>query len=218
VTRPEPDNRATASLLLKAGFKVELLPVMSLEILDFELPKAGDFAAIAVTSANTLRVLEQKGMLEGLRQIPLFAVGEKTAERAKAVGFAKVAAANGNLVSLAGLIKSQMRPGGKLFYPAARHLSGDLGAMLCEHGIIVKTVPVYQMAALKQPSRSQREMLENGSIDAGVFYSRRSAEIFVQLCASSGIDAARLPVLCLSQNVAEIFRAFTYPVRQTSAQ
>ncbi|VAW13909.1 Uroporphyrinogen-III synthase [hydrothermal vent metagenome] len=205
VTRPSPDNKATARLLQKAGFEVELLPVLSFQVLDFD-PPGKNISAIAVTSANALNALEQKGILDELRQIPLFAVGRKTAQKAKSLGFENVEAAGGNLVSLADLIMSRNITGGEIFYPAARHLSGDLAAMLGEHDIAVKTITAYQMEPLDKLNDHQRTMLGGDSIGAGLFYSRRSAEIFIELCAFGGVNAHNLPVLCLSQNVAEAFR------------
>jgi len=204
VTRPEPDNEQTARLLQKGGFKVELLPLLTFQALEFDLPAPEKFAAIAVTSTNALRALKQKDMLEDLRKIPLFAVGQKTAEQAKTLGFDDVEAASGNLSSLAGLISAKQLEGA-LFYPAARHLSGDLNSMLSGNEINVETVPVYEMKPLEKLDRRQQKMLRDGSIAAGLFYSRRSAQTFIKLCPSSAIDAARLPVLCLSQNVADIF-------------
>jgi len=205
VTRPAPDNRETARLLQKAGFNVELLPLLEFKALDFELPASEEFAAIAVTSTNALRALKQKNALKNFFHLPLFAVGQKTAKQAETLGFANVRAANGNLLSLVDLIKAS-RLKGTLFYPAARQLSGDLGSMLGQKELIVRTVPIYEMAALKQLSTSQSTMLEDGSIDASLFYSRRTAETFLSLCDLYALNARTLPVLCLSPNVADIFQ------------
>ncbi len=206
VTRPEPENSQTAHMLRRAGFNTEALALLEFEALEFDPPAPRDFAAIALTSANALRALEQKDLIRDLRPLPLFAVGEKTAERAKTLGFGDIHVADGSVASLAALIAAQ-KPGGRIFYPCARHLAADLAATLREHGIDVKTVPVYQMKALQQLNRQQRAMLTDGLIDAALFYSRRSAETFVRLCANAGIGAANMTVLCLSPNVADVFRA-----------
>ncbi len=205
VTRPAPANIETARLLQKAGVNVELLPLLEFKALDFELPAPEKLAAIAVTSANALHALKQNDALENFLSLPLFAVGQKTADMAKNLGFANVRTANGNLLSLVDLIKAS-RLKGALFYPAARQLSGDLGSMLYLNEVTVKTITVYEMAALKKLSHSQKTMLGDGSIDAALFYSRRTAQTFLSLCGLYELNTRHLPVLCLSPNVADIFQ------------
>jgi len=206
VTRPEPENRETVRLLRRAGFNTRSLALLEFEALGFEPPAPGEFGSVAVTSTNALRALEEQDLIRDLRPLPLFAVGEKTAERAKTLGFCDIRAAGGSVASLAALIAAY-QPGGGVFYPCARHVAGDLAAMLSGHEIIVETVPVYQMKALQQLNRQQCAMLTDGLIDAALFYSRRTGQVFIRLCADAGVEALDMAVLCLSQNVAAVFRA-----------
>jgi uroporphyrinogen-III synthase len=55
VTRPEPDNEATAAALRARGLEVLLSPVLRFEAVAFEIDSAVRYGAVVVTSGNALR-------------------------------------------------------------------------------------------------------------------------------------------------------------------
>ena len=55
VTRPHPDNEATAARLRAKGFEVLLAPMLRLEGVPFHDDGQAQYGAIVVTSANALR-------------------------------------------------------------------------------------------------------------------------------------------------------------------
>ncbi|HHG89818.1 MAG TPA: uroporphyrinogen-III synthase [Devosia sp.] len=206
ITRPAPDNQRTAKLLAAQNIETELLPLLSFGVLDAQLPDITGFAALAVTSANTIRALEELGMFGTLKHLSLFAVGEKTAESARAAGFTSISTASGNVESLGKLI-FEAGPAGPVLYPAARDRSGNLAAVLAAHNIKVTTIPVYAMQAKINLSAAETAMLRNDSIDGVLFYSARTAETFATLTQNSGLKTIRqTPALCLSRNIAEPLR------------
>jgi uroporphyrinogen-III synthase len=83
VTRPHPDNEATARALRDRGFAAALAPMLRFEPVALARDLEG-FGAVVVTSANALRAVEAQ--LAPLLQLPLFAVGEHTAAEAKRRG------------------------------------------------------------------------------------------------------------------------------------
>jgi uroporphyrinogen-III synthase len=90
---------------------------------------------------------------------------------------------------------------GPVFYPAARQQAGDLAKALAPHGVMVITAAVYEMVPAARMSPATLGELESGAIDAALFYSRRTAETFIEL--TGGLrDKAKLGMLCLSENVA----------------
>src|SRR5215472_11969636 len=102
VTRPLPDNEATAAALRARGFEAMSAPMLRFEPVPFS-GLDGDYGAVIVTSANALRAVE--GQLgEGLLKLPLLAVGETTAAAARKAGFAKVIAADGEAGALRDLV------------------------------------------------------------------------------------------------------------------
>lgn len=203
VTRPLIDAEETAARLRALAIEPVLCPLLEFRTLAASLPEPAGFAALAVTSANALRALAARDALAAYRQLPVFAVGGHTAATARALGFSRVEAAGGTL----GLLVEQIaRAGlrGPVFYPAGRDRSGDLARSLAPHGVMVITASVYAMdpiAALPAPVLAA---LEQGSIAAALFYSRRTAATFAALSEPIGPEARRrLGVLCISEAVAE---------------
>lgn len=203
VTRPEPDAQATAEKLAALDIAATLAPLMSRQTLAANLPPAKGFAGIAITSANALRALSDLKALSPFLDIPAFAVGDRTAHEARQLGFGTVHAADGNLDSLVTQI-ALAQLSGPIFYPAGRHLSGDLAGALAPHGLMVVTSPVYEMVAEPRLAAEVTQGLAEGAFGAVLLYSRRTAEIFCALAAPIVPDRSKrnLPLLCLSENVA----------------
>ena len=203
ITRPEPDAQATQERLAALGIAAEIAPVMSRQTLHAHLPPPEGFAAVALTSTNALRALADLVTLHPLLDKPVFAVGERTAREARQLGFNTVTAADGTLDTLVTTI-ALARLDGPIFYPAGRHLSGDLAHALAPQGLMVVTVPVYEMVAETSLPDGIGSDLASGGFGAVLFYSRRTAEIFVSLTNGTiPLEVRRtLPVICLSENVA----------------
>ena len=204
VTRPEPDASDTAARLRALDLEPCICPLLAFEALPASLPEPRGFAAIALTSANALRALDARGALDGYRAIRTFCVGERTAGRARDLGFTDVVTAGGTLADLAERLAHAGLPG-PVFYPTAREPSGDLAKSLAPYGVMVITTHVYGMNPIAGLPDPVRHDLASGAIGAALFYSRRTAETFVGLVGDAlGREArARLGALCLSEAVAE---------------
>src|SRR3569623_3441241 len=118
VTRPEPDASETAARLNALDIETVIDPLLIAHTLPTSLPPAEGFAALAVTSANALRALAHRGDLSGYRGLPLYAVGDRTAETARRLGFGNVASAGGTANALVALLV-EAGAKGPILYPAA---------------------------------------------------------------------------------------------------
>src|SRR3954469_25816912 len=96
VTRPQPDSETTAAALRAKGFAVLLAPMLRFEQVSFHDDADARYSAVIVSSANALRAIEADLAGSRLLALPLFAVGERSAEAARRAGFADVAVADGN--------------------------------------------------------------------------------------------------------------------------
>lgn len=203
ITRPQPDAEATRERLNALGIEAEIAPMMSRQNLPFNVPSPEGFGAVALTSTNALRSLVDADLVAPFVDKPVFAVGDRTANEARALGFSDVTAAEGTLGTLVTAL-ARAKPEGPIFYPAGKHLSGDLAGALAPHGHMVVTTPVYEMVAEETVGPEIVAGLETGKYGAALFYSRRTAEIFCNLVAPLMTPELRraLPVLCLSENVA----------------
>ncbi|NGP16650.1 uroporphyrinogen-III synthase [Devosia aurantiaca] len=200
VTRPEPDAQATGERLEALGIDYVAAPLLTRQNIQAHLPGPDGFAAMALTSTNALRSLDDQDALEPFRHKPVFAVGDRTAHEARMLGFTEVMAADGTLDSLVTAI-ALARLEGPVFYPCGRHLSGDLAHALAPHGLMVATVAIYDMVAETRLPEAASDLTQ---FDAALIYSRRTAEIFAALAAAHIAPEERrhLPMLCLSENVA----------------
>ena len=107
VTRPQPDNEKTGASLRARGFEVLLVPMLRFEPVALPDEPTADYAAVIVTSANALRAVEPQLAEYGLLDLPLFAVGERTAAAARKAGFGSVISADGDGADLRDLVVAQ---------------------------------------------------------------------------------------------------------------
>lgn len=205
VTRPLEDADSLAKMLRARGHAVTVDPLMSIELRpDVPVTRAG-LQALLVTSANGLRAVMARSDFPEWLDLPLFAVGPTTAAMARQAGFVRVHEAAGEVVSLAQLVRQELdADGGPLLHIAGTVSAGDLKGTLQRDGFEVERVVLYEAKAAEMLSQGTIEGLRNGEIDAVLLYSKRSAEIFVDLAQLAGLQDAlsRLHAYCLSANAA----------------
>lgn len=211
VTRPEPDNQATADVLRTRGFTPLLAPVLLFQPLPFRDDETRRYDGVILTSTNALRAIAQHLIRERLRDLPVFAVGERTAQAAREASFADVRSADGDAIALRELILASLpgkKKGKSLLYLSAAEISRDLGEDLAPHGIAVERLPVYRMTEAIDIPPQISEALAHHEIQAILHYSRRSALAFVKAARLAGLEisALALPQICLSELVAAALR------------
>ncbi|MDD1521819.1 MULTISPECIES: uroporphyrinogen-III synthase [Bradyrhizobium] len=213
VTRPHPDNEATADNLRARGHAVLLAPALKLEPVAFQGESGVSYDAVLVTSANAIRTVASQLPDLGLLQLPLFALGEHTAAAAREAGFAEVIVAGGDAASLRDKVMQSARDKvlkkkSALLYLAGADLSRDLGGELGAEGFRVLTRTTYRMAPVKHLPREVCEGFAAHGIEAVLHYSRRSARAFLDAARDEGVEisALAIPHCCLSETVAGVLR------------
>jgi uroporphyrinogen-III synthase len=203
VTRPAPEAEETAARIVALGHEAIVHPVTRIELLPSPMSVSRP-AAIAVTSRNAVRALETWNMAPGLRGVPLFAVGEATAAAAVAAGFTKVTAGDGDGAALARLVVSTIdRRSGPVLYPAAVERSGAFESALETDRYRVDIVEAYRARPVEAFDGEVLEGIRKREIDAAMFHSRRSAEVFRSLLAEEGMKPLNgLVALVLSLRIA----------------
>lgn len=213
VTRPAPDNERTAATLRARGHDVLLAPMLRFEPVAFHLDPDRKLSALIVTSANALRALADHPEQTRLLTLPVFAVGERTAQAAREAGFADVTAAGGDASSLRELVLAQARARHLkktqcLLYLAASDRARDLGDDLGARGFDVATVIAYRMAMIDDLPATASAAFAAGTIEAVLHYSARSARAFLAAIRLAGVEisALGLPHCCISEAVATVLR------------
>ena len=213
VTRPHPDDEATATALRARGFEVLRAPMLRFEPVPFHDDADARYGAIIVTSANALRAIASHLADSRLLKLPLFAVGQHTAAVAREAGFAEVITAGGDAGALRdlvlGAVKSkQLKKASTLLYLAGADLARDLAGELGEKGFTVVTHTTYRMIPASSLPREICDAFVANQIEAVLHYSRRSARAFLEAARSGGVEisALALPQCCISATVAAVLR------------
>jgi uroporphyrinogen-III synthase len=213
VTRPHPDDEATADGLRARGFQVLKAPMLRFEAVPLHDDGEADYGAVIVTSANALRGIESRLKGTPLLKLPLFAVGEHTAAAARDAGFENVISANGDAGSLRDLVLARvkakaLKKTSPLLYLAGADLARDIAGELGERGFTVVTQTTYRMAAVSGLPRETSDAFAANSVEAVLHYSRRSARAFLEAARASGVEisALSIPQCCISEGVASVVR------------
>jgi uroporphyrinogen-III synthase len=208
VTRPEPEAARTAERLRARGHVVTVSPVLRVEAVADAAFGAGPYAGVIMTSANAARVVAGHKRRAELAALPVFTVGNRTADAVAAAGFSNIASADGGAPELVRLIAATLPRGARLVYFAAQERATDLAGALAPHGIAVETVVVYRTIPNPFLSQDLGAVLTDGP-DGVLHYSRRSAQTFLVGAGTAGLldEAVRLTHYCLSSEVAAPLRA-----------
>jgi len=213
VTRPHPDDEATAAALRDRGFDVLRAPMLRFEPVPFQDDADARYGAVIATSANALRAIAPHLAGSRLVQLPLFAVGEHTAAAARDAGFGEVIASKGDAGALRDLVlasvkSKRFKKASPLLYLAGADLARDLPGELGEKGFTVVTHTTYRMAPVPSLPREICDAFVAHEVEAVLHYSRRSAQAFLEAARAGGVEisALALPQCCISANVASVLR------------
>jgi uroporphyrinogen-III synthase len=196
VTRPREESDALASALGVRGIEAVIEPLMQVHYFASPALDLRGMQAVLCTSANGVRALARASAERG---VPLLAVGDATAARARSEGFATVESAGGDVGDLARLVADRLRPrDGPLLHIAGNVVAGDLGAALREQGFAVDRRVLYEARPAAALSSTTTEALRAGSIGFALFYSPRTAGIFAELAAIAGVAECCATIMTVS--------------------
>ena len=200
VTRPAEDGAEIARKLAQMGHETLLAPLLTLEIFAGPPLSLDGVQAVLVTSANGVRALAQR---TGARDVPLFAVGPQTEAAARDAGFVRIRSADGDAATLATRVREWADPAnGPLFHAAAEEASGALAETLRGAGFQVRRESLYRVIPAQEVPPDAASALARGTVDAALFFSPRSAEIFAACARRAGLDTRTILAVCISQNTA----------------
>ncbi|MEJ8475780.1 uroporphyrinogen-III synthase [Roseibium algae] len=188
LTRPEPECTRSAEKLRELGHEVFQAPMLRMVEKPSPLFDLEGVSALAVTSARVADILVGHQQIDLLASLPVYAVGDRSAEVLQGAGFQDVISAQGNVADLARQIVSG-HSGGQVLYLAAQDRAGDLEELLKTAQISCVLNELYQMEPVVDIDMDLLQILEVHCVDAVLIYSRRTAETLVaRLEAVSRID------------------------------
>jgi uroporphyrinogen-III synthase len=185
VTRPREESQSLAAALAVRDVGAVIEPMMEVHYCVAAALDLNAVQAILCTSANGVRALAR---VTGERGVPLLAVGETTASRARAEGFTSVANADGAVTDLVRLAAARLRPqNGRLLHVAGNVVAGDLVGALRAHGFVIERRVLYEARPVEALSAPGVCALRCEMIDFALFFSPRTAAIFVRLAGIAGV-------------------------------
>ncbi|MEJ8574859.1 uroporphyrinogen-III synthase [Microbaculum marinum] len=208
VTRPAADARRTIGKLARMGIDAIAAPALDIVPVDrFEVAERP--AALLLTSANAVAAIAARPDLDRLRQVPTFAVGDRTADAARQAGFRDVRSAGGDAGDLAALVRLTLEAGGRepgrgpVVYLSGRDVSADLDEDLRRAGYRCERVVVYEARPAADLPDAVKAAISQGMVSAILFHSARSALAFGAITERTGLSArlARVPAVVLSEGV-----------------
>lgn len=203
ITRAQPGADRTAARLRAEGFDPVVRPVLKVERLAPSLSDLDRYAALAFTSPNGVAAF---AALTAHRDLPVFSVGDATAEQARRAGFSDVRSALGDRQALAALIAAADIAGPALA-PGAETAAGDLSLEVRAHGGgAVETLAVYRTVFTRA--------LPPVDADAVLVHSPRGGGRAADL---AGEGLARMVVAAISPAAAEPMRIMGHAVAIASA-
>jgi uroporphyrinogen-III synthase len=206
VTRPRADAEELAKLLAARGHELLLEPLLDISPIAGDAIAANDTQAVLFTSANGVRALTARngGDISALRHLPVYTVGDATGRAAREAGFAEVVSASGDVKALAALVATRVRPdAGPLLHIAASDVAGDLAGLLGTQGFTVTRAVLYEAKQAGNLSPETTDALKRGEVQAALFFSPRTAAIFVALAGDIAPALGRTTAVCLSAAVAD---------------
>lgn len=201
VTRPTTESKPTGEKLETLGHSVVYAPMLNISPVSFEIPD--DSRSLIVTSKNGARF----GLANiGDKARPIFAVGEQTAAVARSMGFTNVTVGPGTARKLVPILlecgESAKRDYAHL---CGNEIAYNISDVLQDEGIDAINTTTYQTLPNRSFSMAVEEAMEEGQIDAVLFYSPRTATIFEEAISETGHHdwLPQLDAYCLSPRVAD---------------
>jgi uroporphyrinogen-III synthase len=178
--RPQPGADASASRARAAGFDPIIVPMFHVVPVEWHCPEQS-FDGLLITSANGIR--HAGAQLSALRDLPVLAVGNASADAAQQAGFGVP------LVGKSGAMAVLEQANGADYIPLDPSLVVNVTAR-----IVYRSRPI-------EPAPNFAEWLDMDSIVA--LHSPRAARYFGDYCDRSGKDRATISLAALSLAVAD---------------
>jgi uroporphyrinogen-III synthase len=177
IVRPEPGASATAAQARAMGLDARAIPLFDIVPLAWTAPDPSAFDALLLTSANAIR--HGGPQLEGLKRLPVHAVGAATAAAARGAGFTLASVGEGGVGDM------QLPPGQRLLHLAGRDH---------RHAATTQAIAIYEARALAPPPELAK--LEDCVV---AIHSPRAGQRLAQLLA----NPSRVAIAAISPAAAD---------------
>lgn len=153
------------------------------------------FETLAFTSANGVRAF---ATLSARRDVPVWCVGARTAEAARAAGFGDVRSAGGDVDALAAAMISGLSAGASVLHAGNADAVGDLAARLTDAGFTARFIAAYHAVEAETPGPELAAHLSGASrLAAALIHSPAAGRVLARL-AAGGVGAIDIAAISLN--------------------
>ena len=211
ITRPGNAADTTAARVAALGLVPVVAPFLAVEMRALAEPPLAD--AVLITSGNALA-----GLPASLRGLPLLAVGDATARRAREHGFGHVESAGGDAAALAGLAVRVLPAGARVLLAVGEGQGAALARALRAGGLTVQRRATYAAVPVTQFPVAAAEALEAGRLRAALFLSAETAQAFARLLPPAlAPHLAAVDALAIGEPAADALRLLPWRRVRVSA-
>ena len=184
VLRPEPGASATVKRAKERGLDARAIPLFEVNPVQWDVPDAGSFDGLLLTSANAVRHSGEQ--LKELRGLPVYAVGEATAEAAREAGFDVASIGEAGVDRLLGSIESDLK---------LLHLAGEDRRTPEDARQEIRSITVYRAQA-----RDEADLRDVGGCIA-LIHSPRAGRRFAEFADSAAKGS--IAIAAISEEAAD---------------
>ncbi|MES2961223.1 MAG: uroporphyrinogen-III synthase [Pseudomonadota bacterium] len=197
--------------LEQEGFSTFCEPLFSVKKISSGQKIPGKISAIIISSSNACDAIIDFGLP---KDVKIFAVGKKSAQKLIEVGFKNVEFAPKNsaesLLNL--IIESEENKSTPILYFHGSIVSLDFKKELEKSGFKVENILSYETQEMPNFSAELLQFIKNNSFDQVLLFSQNSAKIFFKLAAKHNLleyfkDAQ---LLCLSEKILHDVRNYGF--------
>jgi uroporphyrinogen-III synthase len=194
ITRAQPGADATAERVRALGHDAIVGPLLAVQNLPGVHVELAGVGALAFTSGNGVRAF---AALSGERSLRVFAVGQATAQAARAAGFRSVLSSDGDVDALAlGISQRRNEIRGVVLHPGAAEMAGDLPGALERFGVPANRLVVYETVPVTlEPAFAA----SCAACDVALVHSARAGKLLAAILKAN--PAPKMKALGLSKAV-----------------
>lgn len=193
VFRPEPGLRVTLETAAASGLEALGCPLFEVEPVSWTAPPRDAFDALLVGSSNVFR--HGGSGLDRLEGLPVYAVGEATAEGAREKGFMVTLTGKGGLQNVLDDVAGRDLAFLRLAGEKRVSLSPPPGISI-ENRVVYRTRPIEMAPFVSKPMR------EEGGV--ALLHSGEAARRLREECERLGIDRKTITIAALGPRIAGI--------------
>ena len=206
VTRPKKESEKVKEYLSKLGFNIYIEPMFSIKYLTTKI-NVENFDFIISTSQHSIIALSKTTKN---RDKTIITVGNNTMQIAENLGFTSTKSLNGNVNDMISYLKNYN--GSNVLYIRGKDITCNLKKILVNNIKNFQEVILYRTVDRKRFSNSCYNLLLQDKIDGILFYSPRTADIFIELIKKHNIEekTKNITIYVMSNKIAEIAKKVSW--------